>query len=162
MTNAVSRKQLNLVWHYPCGREKKYGSRVGNWSLPPYFPAVSVWQMTLLSLSWVAGVGCFCSEDIRFMWYCFNDSPETSVAKLRQRHPKQREQRCKLPHRRHSPVVTTSLCPVVVLMKTPVIWWYFASFLWYTKKDLWYFCSSHCTVCLLQFFVQFFRFNGSF
>lgn len=72
MRNVMRRKQLNLAWHYP--PRGKYDSRVENWSMSPNFPAASAWQMTLLSLSWVANVGRLNSEDNRFMWYCFNDS----------------------------------------------------------------------------------------
>lgn len=81
--------------------------------MSPNFPAASAWQMTLLSLSWVANTSCLNSEDDRFMWYCFNDSPEISVAKLRQPHSKQEEQQIwELPYLYYSSAVTKHGFPI--------------------------------------------------
>lgn len=113
MRNVVRRNTVELgLTLSPQGR-RKYDSRVENWSVSPNFPAASAWQMTLLSLSWVASVGRLNSEDNRFMCYCFNDSPEASVAKLRQRHSKQEEQTCEPPHWLYSALVTKHVAPTL-------------------------------------------------
>lgn len=78
MRNVMCETQLEPGLTLSLQERKKYGSHAEISSMPPLIspPAASAWQMTILSLSWVADMRRLNSGHDLFVWYRFSDIPK--------------------------------------------------------------------------------------